>query len=248
MHKVQQNVQGKTAASLLGADALHGHAGSLLPHLAPHAAPAVVNEGLQHLRIFFENLHDQSALRRFLRQDTTLHEKFFEQTNTLEPIACASACGSLDCALRNASNLAVARFLFAHILSTLRQDKAARDVALVAMQRGRFMELIAGHFVQGGPDALTLFMAGALSTLDVLCGLPLDDVLTLVDAPAEVYDILIGEDSSAGLGLELLRLARCIEAGDWDACEPFLASHDWSGEHVAMLYGKAAIWVGLFFD
>jgi len=189
------------------------------------------------------NYDNQGRLHQLLRESGHLHAPFLEHVGghaqPSEPPQRPE--GVLDFALRHAPQQLVQRFLFAHFLSGMLPEPPGPELTIAAVQRGRFMELVADESRMDF-EAGAMYMAGALSSLDALTGLPLDVALHCVEAPDRVRDVLLADSREHSPERELLQLAGHIENGDWDACEPLLAECNISGERAAMLYGKAAIW------
>lgn len=168
------------------------------------------------LRTILENLH---------RSDVPAPSLAAPSCPLAESPACAPLCDAPD----SAQNL---RVLLARELHRACVTQNAAHSAFLAIQRGRFMEQC-GAALGLEPPGLTLFLAGLCPALPP----ELLDQLPVLQAPLQL--LAQANDAPAGLCLALLA---CIEAADWSACATLLSDTPLSGEQVAFLYGKAAVW------
>ncbi len=200
--------------------------------------------GLQQLQVFFSLLDQPTALRRILLQHEALHEAFkghIDRQVTPAGDNTATARRDLDQLIELSPLPIVLRFLFAHFLAEAGKELEAGDAPLNAIQRGRFLELLAEECsLDVSPE--NAYLAGGLCAIQEMTGVRLEDLLPLLQTPQQVNELLLAEPEQASDGFQLLNLARHIEAGDWSASQDVLAKFHLSGERVATLYGKAAIW------
>lgn len=199
---------------------------------------------LRQLQILCTLLDDPDALRIALLQNTALHPSFLEHvaehTDLEQEKAPATVAESLEQLVARTPLPVVQRFLFAHYLTEAGRELEAEDLCLRAIQRGRFLELLAEAYnLDVSPD--NAFVAGALSAMPQMTGVRLQEILRILQTPQEVKDLLQSQ-SAPSAERDLLALAQYIEAGDWNASEDVLAACSIPGEHAATLYGKAAIW------
>lgn len=106
------------------------------------------------------------------------------------------------------------RFACLLLLSGMVVDCPAYMVEL-ALARARFCEDLA-RLRGDAPQAANAFLAGMLSTVDVLIGAPMEEVLQGIVLPAEVVAGLLLGDGEIGT---MLDFARSYEAGRWDQVE-----------------------------
>lgn len=118
---------------------------------------------------------------------------------------------SLEHALRLLGRQALARWVSLLLVSSLvTGDGTSREVAHVAMRRGRFAERTAQAL--GRDDDGVFFLVGLFSLLDTLLGVPMEDALDPLDLAPEVKRAL-----TTGMGpyAVMLKLAESFERGDW---------------------------------
>lgn len=168
------------------------------------------------LRTILENLHHPDVPARCL-------------ADPLRPPAASLDRAPLSDSVDNAQHL---RVLLAQELHKACVTQHAAHSAFLAIQRGRFLEQCGAALGLETPG-LTLFLAGLCPALPP----ELLDQLPVLQAPLQL--LAQANDAPAGLCLALLA---CIEAADWGACATLLSDTPLSGEQVAFLYGKAAVW------
>jgi EAL and modified HD-GYP domain-containing signal transduction protein len=118
---------------------------------------------------------------------------------------------SLEHALRLLGRQALARWVSLLLVSSLvTGDGTSREVAHVAMRRGRFAERTAQAL--GREDDGVFFLVGLFSLLDALLDMPMAEAIEPLDLAPEVKRALV-----TGLGpyAVLLKLAESFERGDW---------------------------------
>lgn len=93
------------------------------------------------------------------------------------------------------------------VASIPRRSGVDNERLRVALERARFCEVIGGYVLHGR-DASAYFLAGLLSRLDAMMGVPLEAILDRVHAPEEVRHALL--DGSGTLA-HALRLADAVE-------------------------------------
>ncbi len=102
--------------------------------------------------------------------------------------------------------------------------------------RARFLQLTAE---QCGEDPDTLFLLGLFSKLDVLFGIPMDELLEQLPLDGSVKQALLKEAGDLGAWL---RLARRVSNGDWEGVRDILAARNISLEKAALAHNTAVIW------
>ena len=118
---------------------------------------------------------------------------------------------SLEHALRLLGRQALARWVSLLLVSSLvTGDGTSREVAHVAMRRGRFAERTAQAL--GRDDDGVFFLVGLFSLLDALLDMPMAEAIEPLDLAPEVKRAL-----TSGLGpyAVMLKLAESFERGDW---------------------------------
>jgi EAL and modified HD-GYP domain-containing signal transduction protein len=88
-------------------------------------------------------------------------------------------------------------------------NKDASDLMMLAVQRGKFLELIASDHDYWGFDPDSLNLLGTFSLLDVMLGVPMADIVAHLPLNAKLQSALCGEPNSEYT--PLLQLARLFE-------------------------------------
>ena len=83
------------------------------------------------------------------------------------------------------------------------------DLALAALVRGRFAELIGANAAPGRPD---VFQIGLLSLMDAILEIPMREVLEGLPLDAEARTVLLENDGPLS---PLYQLIVAVEAGAW---------------------------------
>jgi c-di-GMP phosphodiesterase len=113
-------------------------------------------------------------------------------------------------AIRLIGREALSRWLGLVLVGSLGSgNEPDRETALTAMSRGRFCEALAERRRDAGPS----FMVGLFSLLDVLMGMPLEQILESLDLAPGVADALIRRE---GPFAQPLALVEAYEQGRWD--------------------------------
>lgn len=79
-----------------------------------------------------------------------------------------------------------------------------------AITRGRLCELLGAH-VLSGREKENLFIVGVFSLMDILVGMPLEDVVTYASIPDDVKDSILGE---GGVYEPFLQITKACESND----------------------------------
>jgi c-di-GMP-related signal transduction protein len=132
------------------------------------------------------------------------------------------------------------RWLLLLMLAEGSQGAGSQPLLHLAATRGRFMELVALHGKGGTVLADGAFIAGIVSVMDALLGLPMEKVVTSLGLAPEVSLALVRREGSVG---ELLNLAQALEEEDQGAVVEFVAAHSQSGvDLLNQTQGKALAW------
>jgi c-di-GMP phosphodiesterase len=89
----------------------------------------------------------------------------------------------------------------------------------------------------GNGEPSTRFLVGLLSRMDVLLGLPIDQVLERLPVSRDVRDALI---NGTGPHATILSLAIAYEAGDWTVVD--VVGTDSVSSPLGEIYGEATAW------
>jgi c-di-GMP-related signal transduction protein len=90
----------------------------------------------------------------------------------------------------------------------------------LAASRGKFMEILAGKENRDRDDCDEAFMTGILSLLDVLLGMPHEEIITQLNLTENVRMALLGREGDLG---RLLLLAEYVEQADRTSAAALLA-------------------------
>lgn len=155
-----------------------------------------------------ERIHD-AQIAATLGSDAAMPYKLLQLVNTAA--MGGSGVTSLEHALRMLGRKSLARWVSLLLVSSLvTGDGTSREMALVAMRRGRFAERAAQ--VLGRDDDGVFFIVGLFSLLDALLGVPMAEAIAPLGlAPAVASALTKG----VGPYAVMLKLAESFERGDW---------------------------------
>lgn len=109
-----------------------------------------------------------------------------------------------------------------------------------AAARGKFMELMAQLTSQGSSYAESAFVTGVVSAMDVVLGMPMEQLVASLGLANEVSRALLAHEGTLG---ELLNLAQALEDEDDSEVRAFIAVHPESGvELLNHAQGEALAW------
>ncbi len=95
-------------------------------------------------------------------------------------------------------------------------NNVASPLLQLAATRGRFLELLAGKIKPGARELEDhAFMAGIMSLMPTLMGVPLEEILKGIQISGEMQEAL--ESRSGQLGI-MLKLTEALEASDGETC------------------------------
>lgn len=126
------------------------------------------------------------------------------------------------------------------LLYATNEEAYAGPLMVQAAKRGKFMELL----VQPGhDDAIDIsgsaYMVGVLSLVDVLLGIPMQDLLDQVLLSAAIKSALLEQQGYLG---NLLKLAIAVEEADFDRCDELLPALHIQLEEVNQAHLTATRW------
>lgn len=178
---------------------------------------------------------EEEDLVRVLRSAPGLAYRLLRMASTSWP--GGTSIGSIEGALR-----LVGRDLLRRWLSILLVSSAAgtggvgEQLAAEALFRARFLELLAG---EDGASAGSFYLTGLVSGLDALLGMPMSDVLSLIDLPEEVREAL---GARAGRLGEMLDLVEAYEGADWARVTNAATPLGIGQEGLSDRYREALVW------
>jgi EAL and modified HD-GYP domain-containing signal transduction protein len=145
---------------------------------------------------------------------------------------------SLEHALQLLGRQALARWVSLLLVSSLvTGDGTSREVAHIAMRRGRFAERTAQ--VLGRDDDGVFFLVGLFSLLDALLDMPMAEAIEPLDLAPEVKSALT---SRLGPYAVLLKMGESFERGDWDDVDLKAEALGLSKDDLLGAYTEAEHW------
>ncbi len=113
------------------------------------------------------------------------------------------------------------------------------ELTLMCLHRARFCELVAPL---AGQDAPEQYLIGLLSVVDAMLQAPMTRILQVLPLQPAAESVLLGEDSPAELPL---RLIRCYEQSDWEACSSLCHALGLPEADLARIYVQSLQWATL---
>jgi len=192
-------------------------------------------------------------LLALLQQDVDLPdiEEVFKQHPTLGVnllrLANSAASGvrsplrSIGSAILTLGRRQLQRWLLLLMLAEGSQSGGKQSLLLhVAATRGKFMELVALPEKGSATLAESAFIAGIVSVMDALLGLPMEKVVASLGLAPDVSIALLKREGALG---ELLSLAEALEHDDHGAIVRFVSAHPRSGADLLnQAQGQALAW------
>lgn len=225
-------------ARALGYDLFQGEFLSKPELVARAELPAGKLARLRFLSEVNQSAVDFDKLERTLKQDVGMSVKLLRYLNS-----AWFGLGGRVHSLRHALVLLGAQGLrqWASLIAVteLGQDKSAALVA-ACLLRAAFCERLAQP-ARLADQASNLFLIGLFSALDALIGRPLEELLSEVAVPDEVYGVLTGRASRLGT---LFQLVLAYEQGDWPKVQVRCAALEISEDALPAIYSQAVKWVG----
>jgi EAL and modified HD-GYP domain-containing signal transduction protein len=152
-----------------------------------------------------------AELEAALKPEPGLTVNLLRMTNSVGA-GCTEKITSLGHAITVLGRRQLQRWLQLLVFAAGSQNGTSNPLLLMAATRGRLMELLAAEW-QAGDTALAdqAFMAGIMSLMPALVGLPIADIVAPLGLTAKVRDALCAGTGTLGA---LLRIAESSEDGD----------------------------------
>jgi len=163
---------------------------------------------------------DTSELEAALKPEPGLSINLLRMTNSVGA-GCTEKITSLGHAITVLGRRQLQRWLQLLVFASGSQGNTDNPLLMMAATRGRLMELLAGE-VRPGDSILSdqSFMAGIMSLMPALVGLPIAEVIAPLSLTGNIRDALC---DGGGLLGALLHIAECSENGDIAALSKALA-------------------------
>lgn len=145
---------------------------------------------------------------------------------------------SIPHAMRIIGRTALSRWLHVMLVATVAsRSPLAHEAVQQALVRARFCELMTQATTSGDPAAQ--FMVGLLSRLDVLLGMPLEEILERLPVRPEVRSALL---QGTGTHARTLQMAIAYENADWETVAKFAPPSSFKLHALIESYAEAAEW------
>ena len=126
------------------------------------------------------------------------------------------------------------------LIMEVSSNKDASDLMLLAVQRGKFLELIAADHDYWGFDPESLNLLGTFSLLDVMLGVSMAEVVAHLPLDTRLQSALCGEPNSEYM--PLLQLARLLEEARWREAEKMVQQLNLDDGKVRGAFQRAVDW------
>jgi EAL and modified HD-GYP domain-containing signal transduction protein len=126
------------------------------------------------------------------------------------------------------------------LIMDVSRNKDAAELMLLAVQRGKFLELIATDYDYWGFDPDTLNLLGTFSLLDVMLGLPMADIVAHLPLDTKLQSALCGDPNSEYA--PLLQLACLFEEARWLETEKMIQRLNLDDGKVRGAFQRAVDW------
>ena len=126
------------------------------------------------------------------------------------------------------------------LVTDVSQHKDTVDLTLLSAQRGKFLELVVEDHDYWGFDPDSLHLLGLFSLLDVMLGIPMEEIVAHLPLDAKLKTALCAEPNSEYL--QLLQLACLFEEAKWAEAEKAIQQLNMDRAKVRSAFQKAADW------
>jgi len=130
------------------------------------------------------------------------------------------------------------------VLTDLQPKGKSSELFFVAVQRGKFLELIAHSHEQSKIEPDGMFLLGLLSLLEAMLEMPMPEIVGKLPLAPEFKSALLGEDTQLAKWLELVR---AHEKGKWEDLDRLTDALGLNRLVVAVSYYKSVLWANTFF-
>lgn len=145
---------------------------------------------------------------------------------------------SIPHAMRIIGRAALSRWLHVMLMATVAsRSPLAHEAVAHALTRARFNELLAISTKSGDPAAQ--FMVGLLSSIDVLLGIPLPELLRQLPVREEVQEALL---AGTGPHARILTMTLAWEQADWEYVRANTAQASFKLNALIGAYAEATEW------
>ena len=128
------------------------------------------------------------------------------------------------------------------LLNDVNQNENAPELFLLAVQRGKFLELTAKDHDFWGFDPESLQLMGLFSLLDVMLATPMKDIVSHLPLEEKIKSALLGESNNEYQ--PLLKLTKYLEEGRWTEADTLMQQLNLNREKVKAAFQTAVDWAG----
>jgi c-di-GMP-related signal transduction protein len=177
---------------------------------------------------------DLHQLNQLVKQDTPLTYRFLRLVNS--PVcAIHQGVSSIKSALILVGDDAIRRIITLAITSEF-NAKQPPEILRMALVRGRFCELAAGHCALAQGEQ---YLLGMFSLLPAMLRIPMADLAPALSLREKVREALLG---ALSLESSLLRWVEFHERGNWENCDAIIRSHGLNQGELFRCYAEAMSW------
>lgn len=192
-----------------------------------------------YLRLL-QSVHDPSLdfaqMEEIIKSDIALTSKLLRYIN-VAAFPWSRRIASVHRALLLLGESQVKKWVSLVALANLAADKP-RELAVMSSCRGKFLEEL-GRSVSNEHTDLEYFLLGALSTLEAMLDIPIEEALNQLPLAEGLHQALCGEQNFLR---ELLDLAIAYEKGDWKTVAKLSQTLDIEESILPILCEGAVVW------
>ena len=229
-HRVQFNL-----AKKLGYSYFQGNYFERAEIISGHKISAHLLPRLQLIRALSGDDYDTDEVTSILSSDPGLTYRLLQFINSAF-FAVANPIKNVRQAVTLLGGRQLRQWLLAVAMTDVNASPARRISMESGLLRARFLQLMAEEC---GEDPDTLFLVGLFSKLDVLFGIPMDELMEQLPLDGSIKQALLKEAGELGLWL---RLTRRVEHGQWAETRDILEAKGISVETAALAHSAADIW------
>ncbi|MGM7319624.1 EAL and HDOD domain-containing protein [Idiomarina sp. ST10R2A5] len=182
---------------------------------------------------------DLNTIRQIIEQDLSLTYSLLKLVNSAL-YGGRKKIENIQHALVYLGDAEIRRFVTLVVLANVSAGQP-EELTIKSVTRARFMELVTVEILNEKHRS-SAFLAGMLSLLDIILGVPMDDVLKQLPLSSEITK---GLKSREGVWGYLLQMTEIYERGEWDALDKHPLKQKLNGTDIGQLYIDASQWCRL---
>tara|TARA_R100000656_G_scaffold111317_1_gene83312 strand:- start:613 stop:1821 length:1209 start_codon:yes stop_codon:yes gene_type:complete len=182
---------------------------------------------------------DLNTIRQIIEQDLSLTYSLLKLVNSAL-YGGRKKIENIQHALVYLGDAEIRRFVTLVVLANVSAGQP-EELTIKSVTRARFMELVTVEILNEKHRS-SAFLAGMLSLLDIILGVPMDDVLKQLPLSSEITK---GLKSREGVWGYLLQMTEIYERGEWDALDKHPLKQKLNGTDIGQLYIDTSQWCRL---